>query len=421
MALTYPDALLQRLQEAWAPPHCRPRAGPPSGTVIPEPVIRDVLAQVFFSSLRSEEGEHFHKNVVLVPHPSVLSALHPPWVLLLFRAPFTFDAARLAKLSPTMIGDERFLVVQVEGVTTSLVGIGQPSLSSWSEPEDLYPRVRSVGPGDLVFYKGSAAVLRYRAGEADGMRPDFFLAGAQAETAMRGLAEKVFPHWSGGAHEATVAVVARFCTEMVSAISSLGRGGLLAVLAPGESIPDALVNACDYPLHAVDLGAALVNDYESGQVMARLEREIMGPAPDFLRTRALSSEEVDNEVEWASAQSRRRKLARAVAGMSAVDGALLCSAALVVAGFGCKLPGIEGEPPEVVRPSVDPRETPRPYDLSKKGTRHGAAARFASDVHGRMAFTISSDGPSGCFTWSQEHRAVGFWPVHVGAFSPSRG
>jgi hypothetical protein len=381
-------------------------------------VLRAVLDSAFFASLHTEEGHHHDLALVLVNSPRQLTELDLPWRVHLLVSPLTLKADRLAKLAPALQGGTRFLVVQVGDVAPVIVGVGDAPEIGQFLAEDRYPRVRVVGPGDMVFYRGDSAVFRYRAGGVDELWPHFFTSRGEPADAMLRIGQRLFNHWNAPADQTAGAAVATYLSKLVDQIAQLGHGGMLAVLAPDDDLSEELRNACAYPIQPLNLGHSLVADYEATWLSDQIDQEIMGPSPDYAPARALTIAELEQEAESRDAHDVADSHIRTVASMAAVDGAVLLTHELKVLGFGCKLPGLKGPAPRVLRAPASPNENPATYDLTMRGTRHTAAALFADTRHGRMAFTVSADGPAACFTWSPEHKAVVHWPVHVGAFAP---
>lgn len=415
----YPDQLVERLAAEWKPPHRRPLPPEkPSGIPIRQDVLRAVLDSAFFMSLRTEEGHHYDLALVLVSNPRQLTELRPPWRVHPLGSPLTFEADRLTKLAPALQGGKRFLVVQIDDIAPMIVGVGDAPEASWFLTEDQYPRVRVIGPGDMVFYRGDSAVFRYRAGRVDELRPDFFTSRDEPADAMRRIGQRLFDHWETPEQQSVNDIVARYLSNLIEHIAQIGHGGMLAVLAPDEALSEELRNACSYQIAPLELGKSLVSDYEGAMVASQIDQRIMGPPPDYAPRRALTTEELDQEADWREAQDAAESHSRTVAGMAAVDGAVLLTHELKVLGFGCKLPGLNGPAPRVLRAPDSPNDKPAEYDLTMRGTRHTSAALFAETRPGRMALTVSADGPAACFTWSPRHNAVVHWPVHVGAFAP---
>lgn len=426
--LLYPDQLVECLAAEWKPPHRKPLLEAGSGIPIQQDVLRAVLDSAFFASLRTEEGHHYDLALVLVGNLRQLTELRPPWRVHPLDSPLTFEAGRLTKLAPALQGGKRFLVVQIEDIDIApmIVGVGDAPEAYWFLTEDQYPRVRVVGPGDMVFYRGDSAVFRYRDGGVDKLRPDFFTSQDEPADAMDRIGQRLFELWKtplferwGTIGDTSVSkIVSRYLANLIEQITQIGHGGMLAVLAPDDPCSEELRNACSYKLEPLELGESLVSDYEGATVASQIEQRIMGPPPDYAPQQAPTRDELDQEADWRDARDATESHSRTVAGMAAVDGAVLLTHELKVLGFGCKLPGLNGPPPSVLRAPDSPNDKPAAYDLTMRGTRHTSAAVFAATQPGRMAFTVSADGPAACFTWSPRHNAVVHWPVHVGAFTP---
>jgi hypothetical protein len=327
-----------------------------------------------------------------------------------------FEASRIAKLAPALASGDRFLVVEFKNRVLTIAAVGSPSKTNWLTAEDNYPRVRGAGPGVLVFYRGASAAFRYRAGVVDELQPNFFHNDGEPAKATRDIAALLFAHNQLWQEPTTVDLIRVCLAELVDKIAKIGHGGVLAILAREEAIPTSLIAACDYPLVPVNAGVTIVDAYESELVMDSIGKSIMGPGPDYLPVRPLTKVETESDAWRQTAKDRWTSLTAAIAGMAAVDGAVLMTAKLEVLGFGCTLPGILGDPPTVLKPACAEDDPPVHYDLTKRGTRHSSAAQFAQNCPGRLAFVVSEDGHSGCFMWSAQNNTVMYWPVHVGMF-----
>ena len=244
----YPDQLVERLAAEWKPPHHRPLHAEPSGIPIRQDVIRAVLHSAFFASLRTEEGHHFDLALVLVRNPLQLTELHPPWRVHLLVSPLTLETDRLTKLAPALQGGKRFLVVQIDDIAPVIAGLGEAPDVGWLLAEDQYPRVRVVGPGDMVFYRGGSAVFRYRAGGVDELRPDFFTSREEPADALHRIGQRLFEHWKTPEDPTFVDIVAPYLSSLIEHIAQIGHGGMLAVLAPDEALSEELRNACSYQI-----------------------------------------------------------------------------------------------------------------------------------------------------------------------------
>jgi hypothetical protein len=135
----------------------------------------------------------------------------------------------------------------------------------------------------------------------------------------------------------------------------------------------------------------------------------MGPDYEPIRRLNRSEQTVARRAERE--QKKAEWLIEAIAGASAVDGAVLMTSGLQVIGFGCKLPGARGRKIPVIQ--RDEKGSFKEFDLAARGTRHTAAARFAYDQRGGISFIASADGPAGCFVWNEQQGAVIYWPIYV--------
>ncbi|MCY1036182.1 hypothetical protein OV207_32405 [Corallococcus sp. BB11-1] len=418
----YPTELMQRLTEAWEPPHRRPfweEGKPPQagGHSIQPSKLKTVLDAAFFASLSTEEGHRHALALVLVENHSQLTELRIPWRVHALSSPVALDADRLTKLAPALQGGNCFLIVQTADKEPAIVGIGDAPDAIWFLGEDQYPRVRVVGPGDMVFYRGDSAAFRYRAGVINEIRPDFFTSNDEPADAMIGIGQRLFAHWTSPDPQRLRDIVIPFLSDLIEQVAELGHGGMIAILAPDDPESEVLHQACAYPIVPLDLGASLVGAHESALVADMNDMRIMGPGPNHAPIRARTSQELDEEAESQKAKDTAGSHRRTVAGLTAVDGAVLLTHDLKVLGFGCKLPGLTGPAPLVIHAPSDSSRGLEPYDLTKRGTRHTSAALFANKKQGRMAFTVSADGPVACFLRSQRFGAVIHWPVRVGVFA----
>ena len=416
MSMMYPSDLLDRLVKEWGPPHHRPLHGASRGVPIDPNVVRQIVTGSFFASLRTEEGQVQSHGVVLVQAIEQLAEVRPPWHVHRLETPLALDAERIAKVAGLAADDDAFLIVAATD-PPMIVGFGQARESGGLVAADRYPRIRAVAPGDLVFYRGDSAVFRYRAGQVEELRPDFFVAGDEPREALIRIGRKVFSHWENDEFIATTKdIVAPTISSLLKSITSRGRGGMLAVLAPDEE-PKAFLGAAAYPLETIELGEAIVAAYESSMLMNEIEQRTMGP--DYRPARLMTADECESDAEWRDARDSERRIVDRIGAMAGIDGAVLMTAGLNVLSFGCKLPGIDGERPHVLRAPANAGVEPVVFDLTTRGTRHAAAAVFAETKHGRLAFTVSADGPAACFMWSERFGHVVHWPVHVGVFAPT--
>lgn len=116
--------------------------------------------------------------------------------------------------------------------------------------------------------------------------------------------------------------------------------------------------------------------------------------------------ETETEAEARSAEVALTEIILDIARLTAVDNALLIGPSFQVVGAQFEVTSQKA--PEV-HVGADIAGTVGPiYDLDRHGSRHRAAACFANDNPGALAFAVSADGPIRCFlgiegnvlTWS---------------------
>ncbi len=168
----------------------------------------------------------------------------------------------------------------------------------------------------------------------------------------------------------------------IQLIRGARHGGMLLVAGPGDEVPRGLRLKYrvtqDEPSHR----------YRSVQL--RIFETLAGETTnssvgwdDFASSSHPRLEELEQEVF---------ELARAVANLAAIDGAVLLDKRFGLLGFGAEV-SAELPPPERVLRALDSNGDVRvPDDFEKVGTRHRAAYRFVNDHPSGLAIVVSQDG-----------------------------
>ncbi len=205
---------------------------------------------------------------------------------------------------------------------------------------------------------------------------------------------KVLDHESRSLHDAPALLASLLGVDVPAALADSmnvlvqiavsmrahGRGGSLLVVPPGtEGWRESIVGPTTY---------AISPPYSE---LAGLIRE----APVERRER-----------KW---QESLRRTVEAVAGLTAVDGAMVVTQECELLAFGAKIGRREGWPriervteTELVEGAVG--RTLHPGQLG--GARHLSAAQFAQDQNDSVALVASQDGRFTVFAWSVEKAAV---------------
>ena len=162
--------------------------------------------------------------------------------------------------------------------------------------------------------------------------------------------------------------------QLAVSMRAHGRGGLMLVVPPGsDAWRDSILQPLSYRM-----------------------------SPAYAELAALSSqpEETTRRRAW------RDELARAVdavAGLTAIDGAMVVTSAFEVLTFGAKIARRRGSSPIEQLTLTEPIEGTdalivTPAQLG--GTRHLSAAQFVHDQRDAMALVASQDGRFTVFAWS---------------------
>jgi hypothetical protein len=105
------------------------------------------------------------------------------------------------------------------------------------------------------------------------------------------------------------------------------------------------------------------------------------------------------------------EMSRVIAGLTAIDGAVVLDRQFAILGFGAEVAGARPAPQRVWR-AVDTEARERePYAFESVGTRHRAAYRFVQDHPSGLAIVISHDG--GVSFVANRDGEVVFWEQSV--------
>jgi hypothetical protein len=181
--------------------------------------------------------------------------------------------------------------------------------------------------------------------------------------------------WPAGGAPAANALV-----QLAVSMRAHGRGGALLVVPGGSSTwHESIVNPITYAVN-----------------------------PPFAELRALlerSPTEMDDH-EW---QEDYRRSVDALAGLTAVDGAVLANDRYELLAFGTKIIRRRGQAPVervMVTEPIEGAETLFLTPTELGGTRHLSAAQFTHDQQDAVALVASQDGRVTVFKWSAAEQMV---------------
>ncbi len=371
---------------------------------IGEDVLSDLVTVVFFAGLETHEGTHYPVRVafagtltddVLLPNgeaPGGTPMLLYRWSTLRLSPHRAYCVSELAKLAVVTRDERSYAKVELTQHGLRVVGFAREGQNSDGDP---YLKLISARPGMLSIRSGAESLVEYDRGYlGQGIRGLFTSNGRirrALETAARcaGLA-------ADGMNDYVATV-----RSVVSQMSAHGRGGILVI--SGEAHAD-LPTRASYRTPASASVAELLRYLATAtahEVSPHGLRIPIGPPAVQLR-RVLQGAFV-REVE---------RLVNELGAFTAMDGATVLDCGLAIRGFGVVLP-VARDLDVVEARDRDGRECAR-FHLSTKGTRHRAAATYASHSPGSLVFVASHDGPVSCMLRDSETARVTVWRLGSG-------
>jgi hypothetical protein len=319
--------------------------------------IEAVIDAAFWASLRREEG---YMPRISLAFLSPDDAIHP----LVFERPLPLLPGPLTRVAPA---------VERPGI----------HLGVWRDRGELYVWGTTRTIPKLCFVLEVAApgllVVKHHTGEEAGKFVNLaVLEGDQIKivdeqalgvpdcpallTSLLGFAPATWNH------------SANILVQLAVSMRAHGRGGILLVVpAADESWRESIVQPISYAV------SPLFSD------LAQLSRE----TPDSERLRVWQ-EELGRTIDW-------------VAGLTAVDGAVVITDRYEVLGFGAKIARRHGwAQVEQVRATepIEGAQAALVHPEQLGGTRHLSAAQFVHDQRDAIALVASQDGRFTTFEWS---------------------
>jgi len=162
--------------------------------------------------------------------------------------------------------------------------------------------------------------------------------------------------------------------QLAVSMRAHGRGGsLLVVPAGSESWQESIVQPIPYAVSPPFFELAQLSQEAPNETEQRVRRETLGPT------------------------------VAAIAGLTAVDGAVVLTDRYELLGFGAKIARRKGWPQVEQVTLTEPIEGARPVLVHPEelgGTRHLSAAQFVQDQRDAVALVASQDGRFTVFEWS---------------------
>jgi hypothetical protein len=349
-------------------------------------VVTELAETLFFASLTTEEKEPTRVGIVWdfdgaatlrrafnIPG-SENEARYPVWNVL----PFTrrpLDVATLMKAAPLAEFGRSFLVaggqpgqLYIDGVARQRpLGINTDGLILFTD-----------APGAVSVVSLNTELFRYEAGQALRPSPHIFQSLGPVGEAIQAIGTPIQP-------ASRVSPYPQVVQSLASAMSRTRHGGLLLFLPGAPS---------DEDLEGVKLH---VTDEEALQFRIRRVNELqraLGEAPSGQP--ANKRKQVALQEQLADAWRDVEQWADMVGRLTAVDNAVLIGPGFRVLGAQCVVPSTSRDI-QVDEVHDVLGKNGHPFDLKRHGSRHRAAAAFASRGEGHLAILSSADGPLRCF------------------------
>jgi hypothetical protein len=423
MIYAFPEDLAAQVIERWETFVARhDRHAPPLPC---ESDLRHILATAFFASLEREEGRNLRFVLCCAPGLEVLRdgfgelvpavPISPP-------RPISVDAIRA--LAPAVSPDNAAILVRCPAIGSAagpceIAGVLQvgsnlararTGRSFYYRPAPYALMIDVRDAGEIHVYQGGVKVAALKAGRLHDQIAysalEFLPIAdilSRGEDALRPriVAPDHEPARETSDFEWTALLNTILC--IVNGARAHGHGGTVIIVAPGaeRSLPIRAKFTVDEERSV--LADRFVEFLNTRHVLmeARLHRRRVGEAtvPDA----ALSHLQI---AAFASEESLA-DTADVVAGLTAIDGALVLTSDLRVPGFGAEIVLDAAQPVTAYEVShLSPLGTTLPaVDSEGFGMRHRSALRCVGVAHAAAAFVISQDGRT-TFFWKQDGRVL---------------
>jgi hypothetical protein len=333
-----------------------------------------------------------------------------------FEEPRTFDEHELRRLSPAADFERSLIGVSLDGEGEAKIWGIVHSGPRWlrgvqggrepSAPLPPVPVVEVEGPGRLQVKKGSVTVAELEAGRlsvsyadvfASRWLPDLF-APVRAELVdlhneARAEAAEFGEPWAPLDPDLSRKVAQQMVRRLVSTVRDARHGGTI-VIVPPERAGEVL--AGDY--------VSLKHTFVDGEPRRRFRSLIVrimnrlaqshGRGEEVAYPRAVGWEEYvwSEDRELAELDEAIFEFAHLVAGLAAVDGAVVMTRRFELLGFGGEISG-ELQPVSAVRKAIDLEgESVLEESTQGVGTRHRSAYRLANALPDVLLVVVSQDG-----------------------------
>ena len=422
MEFAFPEDLAREVLERWEAFASRHGAPPPLPAADD---VRRILAAAFFASLEREEGRPLRFVLCCSPDVDVVRdgfGETVPVVPLEVPRPLTVGSIR--SLAPAVSPDNAALLVRFPraGGRTSqceiagILHVGENAArarsgrSFYYRPAPYALTVEVIDAGELNVYQGGVRLVSMKAGRLSNLTAysaleflpiSYILMSGDRELRNLLVPPDHEPVRETSDFEWTALLNTILC--IVNGVRAHGHGGTLLLIAPGAEAGLPVRMKFGVGAHESILLERFVEFINTRHVLAEMRYE--PPAPGA----TVSLEQARLHLQNAAFNAEEDLVGAAdlVAGLTAVDGALVLTTDLRVLGFGAEIVLDAAEPVTAYEAAnvSQPRESGPVVDSESFGMRHRSALRCVGVTTQVAAFVVSQDGQVSLF-WKQDGRVL---------------
>lgn len=365
--------------------------------------LRELLSTCFQASLAQEEGRHVRFRAVVASEAELQRCrASDRWVSLSFVDPRPFTTDEVRRLSPAAPFQTAAIGVTVGDQQARIWGTIQTG-AHWLTPTwggrplgleaQRFPIIQVLAPGRLVVYCGSQLIVSLERGFIEARTTDVFTSKwlprlfSSARRQLQAEARSATPAQVEFDETLIGTISQHMIRRAIFLIRNAGHGGLLLCLETQTGM------ACAAGTGPLNFKYTLSeqsdrNRYQQllAQLLLELGRESTGAPIDWAHFLAATNPRLQ-EIEQSIFE-----FSSLVAGLSAVDGAVVLDKRFALLGFGAEVAG--GLPyPDPVYQALDlEAERVNAEPATAVGTRHRAAYRFVAHCPEGLAIVVSHDG-----------------------------
>ncbi|OGX90463.1 hypothetical protein BEN49_06685 [Hymenobacter coccineus] len=388
----YPADLALALGQHW------PATAPP---LPPAEVLTAFISTLYQASLLAEEGRPVVCHLVLATQaeleaqPVTLTDFH----LVSFAEPRAYSEQELRRLSPAVQQSSSLLAVaptadgslQLWGMLFSEHQwdqlVDQPRLTTARPPRALLVQVS--GPGSLVFYDGAQRVLTLQRGRIAGHGfvsfPEAWAKGRFVEN--RALAGDALPNpeLTPEQEELVVRLTLQLQRRALTRIRTGGHGALIVLMPTDRVVALTAAGGVLRPKYRLMPGG-------SGPRFTALAQAVVRRLAQLGEVSWAHYQQAHNDAELMSLTAEIEHFADYLAGLAAVDGALVLTQQIDVVGFGVEVQATQVPLERVYRALDLAAQERQPLAFDHGGTRHRAAYRLCLAAPECLTIVVSQDG-----------------------------